>query len=177
MRRHLLLVGFLCSAGQTAWGAVIDVSPTGLTLKNEVVAKAAPKAVYDALLHDVGKWWNAKHSYSGDSANLSIDARPGGCFCEKLPGDGGVEHARVIALLPGSLVRMSGAFGPLQASGLVGTLTWKFTQADSGTKVEMTYVVGGYIQGGLEPVAPTVDGVLRDQLERLKVYAETRKTP
>lgn len=177
MRRTLLLMSLLWSTGHTAWGAVTDVSTSGLTLKNEVIAKVAPKDVYAALLHDVGKWWNAKHSYSGDSANLSIDARPGGCFCEKLPGDGGVEHARIIALIPGSLVRMSGAFGPLQASGLVGTLTWKFTQTDGGTKVEMTYIVGGYIQGGLEPIAPAVDGVLRDQLERLKVYAETRKTP
>jgi uncharacterized protein YndB with AHSA1/START domain len=177
MRRTLLLISLLFSAGQTAWGAVTDVSTSGLAVKNEVIAKVAPKDLYAALLHDVGRWWNARHTYSGDSANLSIDPRPGGCFCEKLPGDGGVEHARVIALIPGSLVRMSGALGPLQASGLVGTLTWKFTQVDGGTKVEMTYFVGGYIQGGLEPVAPAVDGVLRDQLERLKVYAETRKTP
>lgn len=177
MPRILLLISLLCSAGQTAWGTVTDVSASGLAIKNEVVSKASSKELYAALLHDVGRWWNGKHSYSGDSANLFIDPRPGGCFCEKLPGDGGVEHARIIALLPDSLVRMSGAFGPLQASGLVGTLTWKFTQTDGGTKVEMTYIVGGYIQGGLEPVAPAVDGVLRDQLERLKVFAETRKTP
>jgi len=129
------------------------------------------------LLHDVGKWWNAKHTYSGDSANLFFDPRPGGCFCEKPPNDGGVEHARVLALMPDSLVRISGALGRLQASGLVGTLTWKFTQTDGGTKFELTYVVGGYIPGGFEPVASVVDGVLRDQLERLKLYSETRKAP
>ena len=177
MQRTLLLIGLLWSAGQTAWGAVTDVSASGLAVKNEVIVKAVPKNVYAALLHDVGRWWNAKHTYSGNSANLSIDARPGGCFCEKLPGDGGVEHARIIALMPGSLVRMSGALGPLQASALVGTLTWKFAQADGGTKVEVIYSVGGYMQGGLESIAPTVDGVIRDQLERLKVYAETGKTP
>jgi hypothetical protein len=37
----------------------------------------------------------------------------------------------------------------------------------------MTYVVGGYMRGGFEPVAKLVDGVLATQLQRLKQYIES----
>jgi uncharacterized protein YndB with AHSA1/START domain len=177
MPRILVLMSILLSVAGSTSATVIDVAASGFAVKNEVTVNAPPDAVYAAVLHDVGRWWNGKHSYSGDSTNLSIDARPGGCFCEKLPGDGGVEHAKIIALIPNSLIRMSGALGPLQASGLVGTLTLKFTLANAATRVEMTYSVGGYMEGGLQPVAAPVDGVLRDQLERLKAYVESHKTP
>jgi uncharacterized protein YndB with AHSA1/START domain len=173
--RILTVMSVLLGVAESTSAAVIDIAPSGIAVKNEVLVTASPDAVYAALLHDVGRWWNGKHTYSGDSANLSIDARPGGCFCEKLAGDGGVEHARVIALIPASLVRMSGALGPLQSSGLAGTLTWKFTAANGGTKVEMSYSVGGYLEGGFQPIAAPVDGVLRDQLERLKAYVESHK--
>ena len=52
-----------------------------------------------------------------DAKNLSIDARPGGCFCEKLPNGGGVEHARVVYVAPREVLRLSGALGPLQGVG------------------------------------------------------------
>jgi uncharacterized protein YndB with AHSA1/START domain len=173
--RILLTVSLLITAGGSASAAVTDVSPSGFAVKNEVMVKAPPDVVYAALLHDIGRWWNGKHTYSGDSANLSIDARPGGCFCEKLAGGGGAEHARLIALIPSSLLRMSGALGPMQGAGLAGTLTWKFTPIAGGTTLEMTYNIGGYMQGGLESIAAPVDGVMRDQLERLKAYVEGRK--
>ena len=72
---------------------------------------------------------------------------------------------------------MSGALGPLQSSGLSGTLTWRFTETGGATKVEMTYSVGGYMTGGFESIAPAVDEVLRDQLGRLKMHVEKRKAP
>jgi uncharacterized protein YndB with AHSA1/START domain len=177
MIRILAMMGILVATAGPTSAAVIDVAVSGFAVKNEAMVNATPDTVYAAVLHDIGRWWNGKHSYSGDSTNLSIDARPDGCFCEKLPGGGGVEHAKIIALIPGSLIRMSGALGPLQASGLTGTLTLKFIPADGGAKVEMTYSVGGYMEGGLQPVAAPVDGVLRDQLERLKAYVESHKTP
>jgi uncharacterized protein YndB with AHSA1/START domain len=177
MIRILAMMCVLVAITGSTSAAVIDVAASGFAVKNEVAVNASPDAVYAAVLHDIGRWWNGKHSYSGDSTNLSIDARPGGCFCEKLPGDGGVEHAKIIALIPNSLIRMSGALGPLQASGLTGTLTLKFTPANGGTKAEMAYSVGGYMEGGFQPVVAAVDGVLRDQLERLKAYVESHKTP
>jgi hypothetical protein len=126
-------------------------------------------------LKDVGKWWNPAHTYSGDSRNLSIDRKVGGCFCEKLGHGGGVEHARVILLIPDYQVRMSGAFGPLQSSALVGTLSFKLTPSGTGTKIELTYNVGGYMHGAFTNIAEGVDEVLADQLHRLKLYVDTGK--
>jgi hypothetical protein len=118
-------------------------------------------------------WWNPEHTYSGDSRNLSIDARPGGCFCERLGDGGGVEHMRVIYVAPRETLRMSGALGPLQSSALAGSLTWRLTSAPPGTNVELSYRVGGFIEGGFEKIAPAVGAVLGEQLQRLKMFIET----
>ncbi|MEX0600366.1 MAG: hypothetical protein WD205_06975, partial [Rhodothermales bacterium] len=55
----------------------------GFSIRHEAVVEAAPAAVYEMLVDNVGRWWSPSHTYSGDAANLSIDARPGGCFCER----------------------------------------------------------------------------------------------
>jgi hypothetical protein len=68
---------------------------------------------------------------------------------------------------------MTGVLGPLQASGLTGTMTWEFQEALGGTNVVETYSVGGYFQGGLQSLAPVVDSVLLGQLMRLKGFVET----
>jgi len=165
----------LLAAAQLAIGvspAVAQVGPNGFRVVHEVVISASSPRVYDALVGEVGRWWNPQHTFSGDSKNLSLDARPGGCFCERLPG-GGVEHLRVIHVAPGEMLRLSGALGPLQASGVAGSLTWKLTGAAGGTTVQLSYVVGGYLDGGFEPIAPAVGSVLLEQLRRLKSFVET----
>jgi uncharacterized protein YndB with AHSA1/START domain len=152
-----------------------QVSPNGFRVKHEVSIAAPPAKVYEILVNQVGQWWSSDHTFSGNSRNLSIDARPGGCFCERFPNGGGVEHLRVIYVAPHELLRMSGALGPLQDSGLAGTLTWKFSSAVNGTKVELSYIVGGYLEGGFNEIAPAVHRVLAEQLERLKRFIETGK--
>jgi hypothetical protein len=82
---------------------------------------------------------------------------------------------RVIYVAPRALLRMSGAPGPLQAWGLAGSMTWKLTAVPEGTKIEMSYSVGGFIEGGFEGIAPAVEAVLSEQVQRLKVYVETGK--
>lgn len=42
-----------------------------------------------------------------------------------------------------------------------------------GTQFEWTYAVGGYMPGGLAAIAPAVDAVLGDQLNRLKRFVES----
>ena len=152
-----------------------QVMPNGFLVKFEVNVNAPPAKVYDALVGQIGSWWDSEHTYSGDAKNLSIDARPGGCFCEKLPNGGGIEHARVIYVAPREVLRLSGALGPLQASGVAGTLTWKLTSGTDNTRIQLSYSVGGFIDGGFEKIAPAVESVLRGQLDRLKQFAETGK--
>src|SRR6516162_4454177 len=150
-----------------------QVTPNGFLVQFEVSVNAPPAKVYEALVGQIGSWWNPEHTYSHDAKNLSIDARPGGCFCEKLPNSGGIEHLRVVYVAPPQVIRFSGALGPLQASGVAGSMTWKLTGESDSTRLELTYSVGGFIPGGFEKIAPAVEAMLREQLDRLKRFAET----
>jgi uncharacterized protein YndB with AHSA1/START domain len=175
MRRCSLGTLALVIFSGTPAQAAPQVTPNGFLVKFEISVSAPAAKVYDALVGHVGSWWNPEHTYSGDAKNLSIDARPGGCFCEKLPNGGGIEHARVIYVAPGEVLRLSGALGPLQASGVTGTLTWKLTSGTDNTRIQLSYSAGGFIDGGFEKIAPAVESVLRGQLDRLKQFVETGK--
>ena len=175
MRQYLLgAVALLVLTGKSGHSEP-QVTPTGFLVKFEVNVNAPAAKVYDALVSQVGSWWNPEHTYSGDAKNLSIDARPGGCFCEKLPNGGAIEHLRVIYVAPPAVLRLSGALGPLQASGVAGSMTVKLTGDGDNTRVQFTYSVGGFIDGGFEKVAPAVESVLREQFDRLKLFVETGK--
>ena len=52
-------------------------------------------------------------------------------------------------------------------------MTWDFEDTDNGTRLRFTYAVGGYMDGGLDQIAPAVDSVLGEALNRLKAYIET----
>jgi uncharacterized protein YndB with AHSA1/START domain len=173
MRQRSLGTLILVMLSGTAAQSAPQVAPNGFLVKFEVSVNAPATKVYNALVGQIGSWWDSEHTYSGDAKNLSIDARPGGCFCEKLPNGGGIEHARVIYVAPREILRLSGALGPLQPSGVAGTLTWKLTSSTDNTRVQLSYSVGGFIDGGFEKVAPLVESVLRQQLDRLKQFAET----
>jgi len=69
---------------------VIDSASSGFTVKTTLTIGASPDDVYRRLIRNVGDWWDPAHTYSGNSHNLSIEEKPMGCFCEKLPNQGGV---------------------------------------------------------------------------------------
>jgi uncharacterized protein YndB with AHSA1/START domain len=173
-RRLLGATALLVFAGTSGQSAP-QVTSSGFLVKLETNINASPTKVYEALIQQIGSWWNPVHTYSHDAKNLSIDPRPGGCFCEKLPNGGGVEHLRVVYLVPGEAVRFSGALGPLQASGISGSMTWKLTSDAANTRIQLSYSVGGFMDGGFEKIAPAVESVLNDQLNRLKLFVETGK--
>jgi uncharacterized protein YndB with AHSA1/START domain len=154
---------------------VVDSAAHGFTVKNVVSVLAPPEKVYQQLVMNVGKWWNSAHSWSGDAHNLFIDDKAGGCFCEKLKGGGSAQHMTVVFADRGKTLRMVGALGPLQSMGVAGSMTWALTKSENGTKVELTYTVGGYLPGGLASLSVPVDNVLREQLLRLKKFTETGK--
>jgi uncharacterized protein YndB with AHSA1/START domain len=172
MRRTLAVLTFLMLA-PAASADVVESSANGFTIQTATEISAVPRAVYLALTAQVGSWWDPQHTWSGAARNMAIDPRAGGCFCEKLANGGSVQHMTVILAEPGKTLRMRGALGPLQEQAVVGTITWSLTEAGSRTRVEMTYVVGGYMRGGLEPVAKIVDSVLATQVQRLKQYIES----
>jgi hypothetical protein len=96
-----------------------------------------------------------------------------GCLCEKLSLYAGIEHARVVYALPTKTLRLNGALGPLQAFGVTGSLTWQIDPAGAGTRLTMTYSVGGYADRPLADWAPIVDEVLVSQVKRLGRYVNT----
>ena len=163
----------LLVAGVPAAADVVDRSPNGFTLRGTAQVAVAPDAVFRALV-DVGAWWDRDHTYSGDAKNLSIVPQPGGCFCEALPAGGGVEHGRVVNAVPGSLLRLQGALGPLQELGVSGSLSWQIAKAAAGgSTITMTYAVGGYASG-LEKLASLVDQVMMRQLSLLEAYLQRK---
>lgn len=146
---------------------VLRSEPTAFAVQHVAEVPAAPLDVYRGLVDDVADWWDPAHTFSGDAAGLSIDARPQGCFCETFPGGGGAMHLTVVNADPGKLLRLAGGLGPLQAEAVVGTLTWLLEETPGGTRVTVTYAAAGGVEGGLEAWAPPVDRVVGEQLERL----------
>jgi uncharacterized protein YndB with AHSA1/START domain len=165
-------VGLIAGAAQAE---VIDAQPGGFEVRRTVQIAAPPLTVMTALTHPE-RWWNSAHSWSGRAANMRMDMKAGGCWCESLPETRGeVRHMTVIYFDPASTIRLEGGLGPLQQTGASGRLTWAWAEKDGGTQVTWTYDVGGYMRGGLAPVAPAVDGVLAEQMARLKKLLETGK--
>lgn len=169
----LLLLAALSAAG-AAYGEVVARSADGFVSEHELRLAASPGESYRALTEDLHAWWDPAHSYSGDAANFSIDARPGGCFCERLPDGGGVMHMQVVQAVPGRLLRLVGGLGPLQGLGAGGAMDFAFEPDGSGTLLRYRYSVHGFFPAGLEPLATAVDRVQLGQLQRLKTYLETR---
>src|SRR5688572_16887522 len=94
---------------------VVSAESNGLEVRHTLQLAAASEAVYAALVQPA-RWWNPQHSWSGQSSNLTLDAQAGGCFCEKLPTGGSVQHLTVVMVKPLQELRMRGALGPFQTS-------------------------------------------------------------
>ena len=165
-----LALGVAASASASA--EVVQASPAGFEIAQTVTIDQPIDQVW-ATLRSPQKWWDKEHTYSGDSANLYIDAQATGCFCEKLPGKGSVEHGHIVYVEAPRALRLQTALGPLQAEGATGSLSFTLDpDGQAATKLTMRYVVGGYIRGGAEAIAPLVDKVLGIQLAHLKEAAQ-----
>jgi uncharacterized protein YndB with AHSA1/START domain len=171
--KQALIAALLLVAAGPAGAEVKATGVSGFEVANTATVKAPPDRVYAALL-EPGKWWNPQHSYSGDAANLSIEARIGGCFCEKLPNGGAAQHQIVVYLAPGQGIGLRGPLGPLAAEGADGTLFWRLKpEAGGGTVVEQQYAVGGFLHGDAAGWAAKVDYVLGEQLTRFQRFIDT----
>jgi uncharacterized protein YndB with AHSA1/START domain len=137
------------------------------------MAERAPADVY-RLLVKPQRWWDGAHTYSGAASNLRLDARAGGCFCEKVR-QGSIEHGRVIYADPGKLLRLDAALGPLQEMAVNGVLTFKLEPDAGGTRITMTYRVAGAFSMKGAQIAPAIDQVMTGQLNRLAAVAAAAK--
>lgn len=168
----LFALTILALAPTAAKPDVVDSASNGFTVKITVQIQAAPKDVYRQLIHNVGDWWSSAHTYSHDSHNLSIEEKPMGCFCEKLPNDGSVRHMEVVSLFHGKAIGMTGALGPLQNIAAAGNMRMELSASEGGTKLDVTYAVTGYLPAGMNTWAAPVNSVLTEQFTRFKGYVE-----
>ena len=146
---------------------VLRADDTGFEIEHARTLSMAPDASWARLIEPAA-WWHPDHTWSTDAANLSLEPRAGGCFCEALSGGGSNEHLRVVHAAPGRLLRLDGRLGPLQPLPLTGVMSWQLAETeDGGTTVTLRYVVAGPPGSSLENWAPAVDGVLAQQIDRL----------
>jgi hypothetical protein len=158
-------------ASERAAAEVISVASNGFEIRETAHTAASSDKVYAALLLPA-HWWNSEHTFSGNAANLALDARAGGCWCEALPNGGSVEHLQVVYMSPGKTLRLRGALGPFQALAVDGVMTWSVKSGADGTDISFTYVVGGYAKDGFDGLSKITDQVLGEQIERLKKLAD-----
>jgi hypothetical protein len=158
---------FACAAPARA--EIVSAGQSGFNLRH-VAEVPNPAPVVWASLADIGKWWDPEHTYSGDSRNLTLEPFVRGCFCEKLSLYAGIEHATVIYAQPAKTLRLSGALGPLQEFGVSAVMTWNIEPAGGGSRITLTYNVGGFADRPLADWAPLVDEMLGGQLKRLVRY-------
>lgn len=171
-----LAAAVACGTGGRAMAEVVSAAGNGFEVRETAHIAAAADKVYAALLIPAN-WWSSDHTFSHSAANLALDARAGGCWCETLPGGGSVEHLRVVYVAPGKVLRLRGALGPMQAMAVEGSMTWILKSAADGTDLSMSYGVGGYNKDGFDELSKVVDRVLGEQVERLKRLVEGAPLP
>ena len=157
---------------------VASASPSSFVIHAETDLAAAPDKAWRDLTR-IDRWWNSAHTYSGDASRFRLDARAGGCWCERWGGGQSVEHARVVLVMEHEGVRTLraiGAFGPLQEMGVTGVITFTVAPHANGAKLTMTYRVTGDPSLNLDAISAPVDNVLMEQFGRLTRYS-TSGTP
>jgi hypothetical protein len=167
--RNVILAGLLLTA-TPASAEVISAGPNGFEVRHSVNLVIPQAKAYSAF-SEIQNWWSKDHTYSGDASHLSLQLRPGGCFCERLEGGGGIEHLRVTYVQPGERVVLTGSLGPLLYEATAGVMDIKVERIAGGSRITMDYRAAGFAKGGAAEMAPIVDKVLGEQMKRLRVYA------
>jgi uncharacterized protein YndB with AHSA1/START domain len=151
---------------------ITDSASNGFTVRETAHIAASNDKVYAALIAPQ-HWWSSHHTFSGDAANLSFDAKAGGCWCETIPGGGSVLHMTIVYAVPGKTLRLRGALGPFQTMPVEEVMIWSLTPVGDGTDVTLVNAYGGYTKDGFDKISHVVDSVMGEQIGRLKAYVET----
>lgn len=147
---------------------VIERGADHFVLRHSTALEASSEDAWLAIA-DIGQWWDAAHTYSGDAANMSIQVRPGGCFCEANVNGASFEHGRVVEADPETGLRLDAPLGPLKGRATRADWSVGWTGANRGLEIVMTYVVRG---PGLGAFADGVDGVMTTQFRRMVRFIE-----
>lgn len=173
MRRQMLVwIAMMASWQATAIGEVVSAGPGGFATKYSADIALPPPSVW-AALSDVSRWWDSEHTFSGDARNLELQPVVHGCLCERLGLYGAVEHLKVVYAQPPKMLRLTGALGPLQEFGVAASMTWRIEPTPGGSRLTLTYNVGGYADRPLDQWAPLVDAMLTSQVQRFSRFAAT----
>jgi uncharacterized protein YndB with AHSA1/START domain len=172
MKHLLVLAGALALSATAASAAVTDFAPNAFEL-TETAHIAAPRDKVYAALITPSRWWSSAHSFSGNAANFTFDARAGGCWCETLPNGGSAEHFVVVDAEPGQTLRLRGAMGPFQALPVESVMTWTLKDSGNGADITLVFAVSGYLKGGFEKISHVADAVFAEQVGRLQHFVET----
>lgn len=165
VRFSLLLLAPLVTA--TPRAEVLEASDDGFHVRHELTLAVETRDVWRAVTAPA-EWWDPKHTWSGDAANLSLAAEPGGCFCESWE-DGASAHLMVVRVETQRLLRLEGGLGPLQGHPVRGLMDFSLAAGeDGGTRLTLDYRVAGPLDGNW---AEPVDKVLGGLLKRLGEYA------
>jgi hypothetical protein len=170
--KHVLFLALIASASPAA-AEVVSASSNGFEVRQTVNLVVPPADAFDAF-RNIGAWWDPEHTYSGDASNLSLALVPGGCFCERLPKGGGVEHMRMAYIEPGKHVVLTGALGPLLYEAVTGVMDVQVKTIAGGAQLTLDYKAAGFAKGGADKLAPAVDSVLAAQMKRYRAYATSR---
>lgn len=168
-----LVLSALAFASTPAAAEVVSASANGFEVRHTVNLVAKPEVAFAAFAN-VGAWWDKEHTYSGDAKNMALDLRPGGCFCERIPTGGGVEHMRVAYVEPGKRVVLTGALGPLLYEAVAGVMDVQVKPTAAGSRFTLSYRAAGFANGGADKLAPLVDQVLAGQMRRFRAFATAR---
>ncbi len=152
---------------------VVSASANGFEVR-ETVNLVAPPEVAWAAFGNIGAWWDPEHTYGGKDANLSLNLSPGGCFCERFPKGGGIEHMRVTFVDPGKRVVLTGGLGPLLYEATTGVMDVQLKPTAAGSQLTLDYRAAGFAKGGADKLAADVDQVLAAQLKRFRAFATSR---
>lgn len=172
MFRIILAAAAFLFAAAPASAEVVSRSENGFTLRF-VSGTAVDPAGIPGALQALPQWWEASHTYTSDSGNLSLDLTPGGCWCEKLPDNPAFDHGRTVEVADGHIL-FHAPFGPLRGKATRADLTVSWPAAGHGREPTWTFVVEG---PGLGAMADIVDGVIGTGFRRWMHYLEYGKAP
>ena len=166
-----------CAMGSAVPAAaeVVEQGDDSFVTRDSAEVGTTPRETWMALIQPK-LWWSDSHTWSADASNLSLVPSAGGCFCEKIPGegdiplDGSAQHAVVVQAVPDKALRLRGSLGPLQAIPATGILTVTLEETEDGTKITWEYHVGNVSGFPIDTISSAVEGVMSQQLAGLRDY-------